>query len=279
MGIFNGGKKKINRIYMGRRGMAICLVLLLGTLTYICVYYARQIEAEQQYRELQEIASQVPEVREVETEEEAEQPEEASEDPVDLSLRKENTIDFETLWETNEDIYAWIEVPGTLVNYPVLQHPEDDSYYLNHTVEGVSGLPGSIYSESVHPKDFSAVNTVLYGHNMKNDTMFGSLHEYEDQEFFQEHPYIYIYLPNRSMIYRIFASSRFSDAYLPTYCDYGNEEDFLSYVDEIRACAICQDADAEVPYGSRLLTLSTCIGDDSAHRFLVEAVLIDAYTN
>lgn len=80
----------------------------------------------------------------------------------------EKDIDFAALKEENSDVYAWIYVPGTNVDYPVLQHPTDDAYYLEHNMDGSKGLPGCIYSESVNTKDFTDPNTVLYGHNMKN---------------------------------------------------------------------------------------------------------------
>ena len=257
----------------------ICLVCLV----YIGIYYVKQVGANQRYEELQELPT-IPVVTNVEEQEgqkeaELEEPVEVTEETfdVDLSLRKVKQINFGELWNRNPHIYAWIEIPGTQVNYPVLQHPTDDAYYLDHTVDGVSGLPGSIYTESVHPKDFTATNTVLYGHNMKNDSMFGSLHDYESQEFLDMNPYVYVYLPDRTIIYQIFAASRFSDAYLPDYCDYESEKGFLSYIEEIRTNAISEDKELDVPFGSRILTLSTCIANDPTHRFLVEAVLIDEY--
>ena len=124
-------------------------------------------------------------------------------------LRLENTIDFDTLQEKNPDVYAWIQIPGTLVDYPILQHPTDRLYYLNHTIDGTAGLPGSIYSEAIHPKDFSAPMTVLYGHNMRNGTMFGSLHDYEDPAELTEAPYVYSYLPEKTLVYQVFAAVRF----------------------------------------------------------------------
>ena len=81
----------------------------------------------------------------------------------------------------NPDVYAWIDVPGTEISYPVLQSAEDNSYYLEHTIEGEKTLPGAIYSENYNSKDFSDYNTILYGHNMRNGTMFaGPLHDFED---------------------------------------------------------------------------------------------------
>lgn len=58
-------------------------------------------------------------------------------------------IDFETLWETNPDVYAWITIPETVIDYPILQHATDDSYYLNYTIDGVEGYPGCIRNESI----------------------------------------------------------------------------------------------------------------------------------
>lgn len=194
------------------------------------------------------------------------------------SLRLANTIDFDALQEQNPDVYAWITIPNTLVDYPILQHPTDDEYYLNHTIDHAAGLPGSIYSEAIHPKDFTAANTILYGHNMKNDTMFGSLHDYENRDFFIEQPYVYIHLPERTLVYEIFAAVTFQSVYLPYYLDFEEESDFLAYVDELRESPGNVDLGMDIPFGSRLLTLHTCIGHDENHRYLVVGALIGEYS-
>ncbi len=260
-------------------GIGLCGALLVSSLFWMISYHVKQRDAVLQYEAMRETAKaatdmEVPEVPEDDCLEEEETD---REEKPDLSLQRENTIDFETLWKTNEDIYAWIEVPGTPIDYPVLQHPSEDEYYLNHTVDRTEGLPGSIYSEKIHAKDFSAPNTVLYGHNMKNGTMFEMLDHYEEEEFFQEHPYIWIYLPDRTLVYRVFAASVFSDAYLPVYCDFESEEGFTSFLEEIRECAVCCDENISVGYGDRVLTLSTCIEGKADQRFLVEAVLVEEY--
>ena len=177
-------QKKNNKKRWFRAGSILCGVIFLGALLFIGVYVGRQRQAEREYEAMRE-AQRIAEAEAAEEQAEAErrrreqeeaEAREAAEKKSDAP-HLENTIDFETLQAENSDIYAWIQIPGTLVDYPILQHPTDDSYYLNHTPEGVSGLPGSIYTESVHPKDFSAPLTVIYGHNMRNDTMFGSLHD------------------------------------------------------------------------------------------------------
>lgn len=196
---------------------------------------------------------------------------------IDPSLRLPNTVDFAALWEENEDVYAWITVPGTLVDYPVLQHPSDDEYYLHHTIDHIEGFPGSIYSETVNAKDFSDMNTILYGHNMKNDTMFGSLHDYENATFFAEHPYVYIHLPERTLVYRIFAAVKFRSVYLPNYLNYEEEADYTAYVEELKASPGYMNSAMEPFFGNRLLTLHTCIGHDENHKYLVVAVLLGGY--
>ena len=120
----------------------------------------------------------------------------------------EKNLDWNALWEQNEDIYAWIYIPNTNIDYPVLQHATDDTYYLEYNLDGSKGRPGCIYSEhKYNSKDFMDFNTALYGHNMRVGTMFATLHNFEDSTFFNENRYIYIYLPDGTVyVYDIFAA-------------------------------------------------------------------------
>lgn len=265
-------------------GLIVFGIVFLCGLLYLISYYIRQYRAGKIYEELQAEHTAEMQVTEKPEEAEAEEAEEAVEqETTDVEPEeepfphRENTVGFEELATLNEDIYAWIEIPGTLVDYPILQHPTDAAYYLNHTVEREAGLPGSIYSEAVHPKDFSAVHTVLYGHNMKNNSMFGSLHDYEQEGKLDEAPYVYIYLPDRTLVYEIFAAVQFSDAYLPYYCDYEKEEDFNNFIEEIRQSPGNVNPEADISFGSKILTLSTCIADAPTSRYLVVAVLVGEY--
>lgn len=285
MGTINTKKEKRRRLpwktECGRRqffrglGLGMFGTLFVCSLFYIAFDCGKQQKAAARYEELQQ-EPEIPAVQDIqEILEEEVSAEESGQ--TDLALWRSNTIDFEELWKVNEDVCAWIEIPGTQVDYPVLQHPTDDEYYLNHTIDRVEGRPGSIYSEKIHSKDFSASNTILYGHNMKNRTMFGTLHQYEEESFFREYPYVYIYLPDRTLVYQVFAAAVFSDAYLPWYCDFETEEGFASFFEEIRECAVCYDGDAAVSFGDHVLTLSTCVDNDADRRFLVEAVLTVEY--
>ena len=98
----------------------------------------------------------------------------------------EKNIDWEELKSENPDIYAWIYIPGTNVDYPILQHPDEKSYYLDHNIDGSEGYPGCIYTQNVNSKDWMDPNTVIYGHNMNDGSMFHDLHKFEDNAFFDE---------------------------------------------------------------------------------------------
>ncbi len=190
-------------------------------------------------------------------------------------------IDFQDLQtNTNADIYAWIYVPGTQVDYPILQHLTDDTYYLNYNMDGSKGYPGCIYTETRNLKDFSDSQTVIYGHNMKNGTMFGELHNYEDILFFEEHPYFYVYTPEDIFVYRIYRAYTYSDMHLLLGYNTKTEQGFSEYLNEIKNYrTITSNANEELLQGlttqDKICTLSTCVKNQNHLRYLVQGVLCD----
>lgn len=190
----------------------------------------------------------------------------------------DKSIDFGTLQEeTNSDIYAWIYIPDTQIDYPVLQHPEDNLYYLNYNIDGTKGYPGCIYTENYNAKDFTDHNTVIYGHNMKNGTMFAGLHKFEDSDFFAEHPYVYIYTEDEVYVYQIFAAYEFSDIHLLYSYSTDTEAGFGSYLEdvmEVRSMNSNFNRDIEVTAQDRIVTLSTCISSKPDNRYLVQGLLL-----
>lgn len=182
-------------------------------------------------------------------------------------------IDFAAAQAVNPDVYAWIWIPGTDIDYPILQSDtEEDAYYLNHTIEKKEGLPGTIYTEKYNAKDFSDPVNVVYGHNMKNGSMFAGLHKYEDRAFFDSNPYVYIYLPDKALKYRIFAAVSFDDRYLLGTYNFTIPRDFEEYLDELRG-SINGNVNIDIPVSQEtgILTLSTCIADSPNERLLVNA--------
>lgn len=260
------------------------LLLILFAAGFIIAIVTIGIERYQQekgkdnYQKLQE---EVANTKEVEKKSENKIQEEAV--PEDI-LKKlgieipEKNIDFAALKEENEDIYAWIYIPGTKVDYPVLQHPTDDSYYLEHNLDGSKGYPGCIYTEAVNSKDFTDPNTVLYGHNMKDGSMFATLHDYEDRQVFEENPYIFIYTSEKTFVYQIFAAYKYNAIHLIYNFDLNNPEIFQNYLEqifEIRDMDANIRQDVSVNADNHIITLSTCISGEKNKRFLVQGVLLN----
>lgn len=193
-------------------------------------------------------------------------------------------VDFDTLWETNIDICAWIYVPGTQVNYPVLRNTQTadlyDSYYLQHTVDKSEGLPGAIYMEPCNMPDFTDKNTVLYGHHMKNGSMFASLDAYLDALFMEENPYVYIVTPQKNVVYQVFSAVIYDDTHIMRNYDFTDDESYQTYLDSLVSNGNEKDV---LPEGmkattqDRVITLSTCVKNHDDKRLLVVAVLVDEY--
>ena len=187
-------------------------------------------------------------------------------------------VKFEELQAVNPDVYAWITVPGTDIDYPILQHASDNTYYLMHNIDGSYGYPGCIYTENMNSKDFTDNNTVIYGHNMKNGSMFAQLHKFEDPDFFKENREVLIYLPDEVLHYTIFAAHIYDDRHLLYSFDFTDPEVYQKYLDSIfstRDMSANIDKDVTVTADDQIITLVTCIGSQPNNRLLVQAVLTD----
>lgn len=186
-------------------------------------------------------------------------------------------LDWEELAETNEDIYSWIYIPDTKVNYPVLQDEEELDYYLDHNLDHSTGLPGCIYTQYLNEKDYTDNNTILYGHNMKNGTMFKGLHQYSDSEFFAENRYIYVYTPKKVLVYEIYGACEVTDAHLLYKYNFDAEEGVTAFLEDIKATRSMSKQvaeDMEIPEEAKLITLSTCIANKPNNRWVVVGVLL-----
>lgn len=246
--------------------LVISILTVIGCVGYIVYYYATLYQNAGVYEELQEVVVE-PTVEAVVTEE-------VQEEEPEVVI----PIDFDTLHEINPDVYAWIEIADTNVAYPILQSATDDSYYLNHTMEGASGLPGTIYTEAIGGTDFDVFNTVIYGHNMNDDSMFGSLNLYRDLDYMLEHEWITIYTEDAIRTYQIYVATTFSDAYLVYAYNFERELDCAAFLEDIASYKAWNNVvreDVEVTTEDRIITLSTCIGDMPNNRLLVGAVLIE----
>lgn len=203
----------------------------------------------------------------------------------DMAYLKDNDIeipdkevDLAELRKTvNKDIYAWIYIPDTEVDYPVLQHPKDDGYYLDHNLDGSQGYPGVIYSESCNAKDFEDPLTVLYGHNMKDGSMFGGLGDFQDKEYFDSHPYIYVYTEDRLLTYEVVAAYTYTDKHLLLNSDLKVPANYMNFLAEMAADARkggIWKAGTSLQSDDRLLALSTCISNQRENRLIIQGRLL-----
>ena len=188
-------------------------------------------------------------------------------------------VDFEALWEVNTDIFAWIDIPDTNIRFPVVQHPTQDNYYLEHTIEGYHArVPGSIYTFTGVAKDFSDFNTIIYGHNMYNGTMFSNLYMFQDRDYLAEHPKIYIYTPDAEYSYTIFAAVVYDDRLISLSFDFSWDGDREAYLDSLNngVSGTLYLDDVPVSTDSHIITLSTCIRYHEDQRLLIVAVRDEA---
>lgn len=264
-------KQKIIAILAGIAGLAAVLLIVVGVSKFIFrqtdeTQASQSSDAELQQTEPATVEKVTDASQDSETVTESAEPEE------------EIPIDFEELWETNPDVYAWIVIPGTDINYPILQHPTDDSYYLNHNLDGSTGRPACIYTESLNNKDFTDNNTVIYGHNMRNGTMFAQLHKFEDKDFFDEHREIIIYLPDKVLHYKIFAVHNYDDRHLLYSFDFSDKAVYKDYLESIFSIDDMNaniDTEMTVTENDKIITLATCVYKQPSLRFHVQAVLVE----
>ena len=188
-------------------------------------------------------------------------------------------VDFNELNKINTDVYAWIYIPNTNVDYPVAQSiaDHDDSFYLSHNIYRQYQFSGTIYSEVKNHIDFHDRVTVLYGHNMLNGSMFNNLHLFRDAYFFEHNPYIYVYLPDRTLTYEIFSAYEYDDRHLLYSFDFNDREvfeEYLEYAKNPTKTLICTRRELDVTADDKIITLSTCFDNIDTSRYLVQGVLI-----
>ncbi|WP_165055284.1 MULTISPECIES: class B sortase [unclassified Adlercreutzia] len=196
-----------------------------------------------------------------------------------------NPIDFAALQEENSDVCAWIYIPGTEVNLPVLQNRIADNYYLVHDVHGNESELGAIYSQSINSTDFTDPVTVLYGHTFEvnqswRDKMFGTLHNFEDAEFFDSHPNFYIYTPTQILTYEIASAYEYDNRHIMNSFDFSDPAVVQEYYDYVvnpdSMVKNVREGEQLVAGEDSIIQLSTCTRPaNDAARYLVTGVLVN----
>ncbi len=184
-------------------------------------------------------------------------------------------VDFDSLHGENSEVIGWITADGLPISYPLMQS-KDNEYYLTHDLNFSESNAGSIFLDSSASPTFSDAWSIIYGHNMKDRSMFGSLKSYrDDEDFYGENGYFTIYTRYTAYRYRIFAYGDLDadDSLYSMKLSWGDE--FNSVVKSILHDSL-RDTGVTVREKSHIVTLSTCSGDEET-RFTVHGVLVDEY--
>lgn len=171
-------------------------------------------------------------------------------------------IDFESLKATNPDVIAWLYIPGTVIDYPILWKEYDIDYYLHRDINHKESYY-TIYMDGYSNADFSTLNNIIYGHHMKDGTMFTDITKFKDETFFKEHRMIYIYTPQKTYRLKTFAAL-YSDAAPERRQTYFDDMDYFhDYVD--RMTKECSYRDIPTTGIDKIWSFITCSyeGDDT----------------
>ncbi|WWU64292.1 class B sortase [Clostridium baratii] len=184
---------------------------------------------------------------------------------------KSDSNDFsKELMKINKDYKMWIEVPNTNIDYAVVQG-EDNDFYLNHDFNKKESSSGAIFMDYKNNIDKDK-NIIIYGHNMKNKSMFQNLMKFKDEEFWKENNKIILTIDGKTYEYEIFSSyiSNAKDIDLKT--NFENDDEYLKYIDDIKKRSIFH-RDINIKSNARIITLSTCSYEKDDARMIIHGRL------
>ncbi len=262
--------------------VTIACLVLLGQAYYSSFRQRQQAKALKEMREMIE-----PEPLEIAQEsavpENGSVPEEAGEPVEELPTEPEEPLleKYAALYEENHDLIGWLSIEGMVIDYPVMQC-EDDEYYLHHDFYGNDSKYGCLYVRNVADVDTPGTNFIIYGHNMKDGSMFGDLDLYRRESFCREHPIISFDTLYEERTYEVLAVFRSQvyhsgeDAFrYYQFYEAQTQEEFAYFYENIKALAL-YDTGVTAEFGDTFLTLSTCAYHVEDGRFVVVAKAVSA---
>lgn len=237
-------------IYLSVIAFFLLIAIISGVMIYDC--YKKADTQEELYESLAEIVEQNAESSETEATEPSENTE-----PVILP-------EYAELYEQNSDIVGWITIPDTKINYPVMQSPDNPNFYLKHGFDKAYSDYGCPYVSEECDVNKPSDNLIIYGHNMKNGSMFSALNQFKNKDFWEEHRAVYfntLYEKQTYEIVAVFKTVVYTDSAdefrYYRFVDAGTPEQFDEYIFEVTARAF-YDMGVSAEYGDKLITLSTC---------------------
>lgn len=188
---------------------------------------------------------------------------------------KKSIVDFDSLKKINSDLVGWLLIDSLGISYPVVQTDNND-YYLHKTFEKKDNFAGCLFIEYQNHSDFSDNNTIIYGHNMKNGSMFGKLRKILEDGVYSKDPYFWIYTEEKVYKFHVF-SARTVNVDSESYTlQFATPEDFQNYLNDVSGKSELKCDQVSVDANDKIVTLSTCTGDEST-RFVIQGKLVRTY--
>lgn len=249
-------KKTIYRLLL-----AVCIIVFLVSAFMIGKHFYEQYRSQADFKQLTQFI------------ESAELEETVSMAP-DKNEVKLNA--YQKLKVKNEDFVGWISIPGTKINYPVMQTVTDPEFYLRRNFEKEDSQHGTPFIDYRNDLTNPSDNIIIYGHHMKDGTMFADLIQYSEFSFYQNHPNVYFDTVKEQGEYQIvsvFKTPSYGDNVFMyhNYIDFQSQEEFDEYYQEVQNRSL-YDTGVPLAFGDKFITLSTCeysLEDDG--RFVVLA--------
>lgn len=251
-------RKNGKKNYLQLGVLIACMLVFLFAASQLLSIFTEYKEGSDSYTAVKELALTVPDV---ETNQEV---------TYDMYY-----VDFEQLLEINADTVGWIRFDAPeVINYPIVQS-NDNEEYLAKTFEGASNMVGALFMDAANSGTFGDTNTIIYGHNMKDNSMFGDLSQYVEEEFYQEYPYFYLYTPDgKASKYQVVATEVIDATDMERYSiNFESGTAYQTYINAMLQTSY-YDTGATISTSSKLLTLSTCTNDDTT-RYIVQGVKIE----
>jgi len=260
----NKTEKNRKRSVVSNIILAIAVCIFVFSAYKLISIYSEYHKGDKEYDSIVEDAIEVQEPQEEEAVKGEEKPR------VHASLK----VDFEKLKKVNKDVVAWIQFDEPeRISYPIVKG-EDNDKYLTTTYEGKKNSSGAIFMDANNSGEFADRNTFIYGHNMKNGSMFGQLRKFKTKDYYEQNPYFYIYTPDgKEVKYQIFAVCIVEDTSRSYTRFYNSDEEYVDYLKYLKSIAR-YDTGVEVNAESKIVSLSTCTNVSETQRLLVHGVKI-----
>lgn len=247
-----------------KKVLPLILLLFVAIMILSVGMIAKEYRERQQdikgFEKLEEIITEAKQTEMTDDVEQTETPQE----------QKQSSRNLTPLFEANGDCIGWICIPNTAVNYPVMFTPKEPQKYLRKNFDGEYSVSGVPFLDGASTPECD--NLIVYGHNMKNGTMFSDVTQYRDEAYCEEHPYIEFETADGLKVYQVFAvvCLKKTDEWYGFSC-FENEEQYQKAITEIKSRSL-YDTEIEPQYKEQLLTLSTCFGDSKDSRMVVIGV-------